>query len=735
MLALGVSNLGLSSSQKRAGLTIGQLLPAGLNRVAAIYTDPARPGYDECIQQNRKALGPERVLGGWVTPVGNDNVTTQVSPTSFTTVGGTTATRVAAALLTGFTPGRTVWVMARMTTSIPVGSVQVYAREGSNPGAGTLLGNSGASSVPGWFSFFFVATSVNANLLFTSSMPGQNMAVENITAMEVTDWSKVVLTDDPFGAVPLFSVMQTPRGRGWLMDRSFGMIRGPELCQDVSIDDAAKWGLTQPTSGSVTVSGGLLTINSLDGSYAAGSHNLSSGIVAKRWYEAVFEVVSVTGGGIRLDAAGTNGPVRTVAGIYVQKFQAAVNSVGVLFVRGGGVSSGAIASLSVKELPGNHMSQPTAAARGDFSARYNFRTASEFLSLAYNASSRAVVTNGYANTVRGQQTAARVVNSDGSQPAVFHRETVAPSVAFAQITTYMELKFPNNDSFLLQIYFGSGSSTGGAYGSMNIVNGVPSPTGPGMVCTPLSDGWHKVVFTYTPSVGSVTEVFTLPAGKEMLVGGSDIRLTSDTIASIPEYQQSWSALDYDDEGFPVYFRPQTDDFAYADIDPAGATKALVIWAGQKMSEAASGMAFEMSANSDGAAGSLRLVIPASNGAHEAAYASRGSATMVSVSVIGQTQYDTPARVLAVGSSDIEADSHSLTLNEQTTVSSSADQGTGTYQALRGYFGSRGGTTSFLNARETVPMLLLYMKPTDPGLPAWLLSRLKRNYAKAAGVTL
>jgi hypothetical protein len=135
-----------------------------------------------------RKLGPERAAGSWSVAAGYDNVISANSPSSFTSMGGATANRVTK-MLEALTVGKTYWLTLRVT-SANAGTVGVYVREGSTPGAGvTTYNNPAAIQVGQMFTASFVATSATANILFVGTQgSAQNYAVDSISLDEVLEW-------------------------------------------------------------------------------------------------------------------------------------------------------------------------------------------------------------------------------------------------------------------------------------------------------------------------------------------------------------------------------------------------------------------------------------------------------------------------------------------------------------------------------------------------------------------
>lgn len=132
-------------------------------------------------------------------------------------------------------------------------------------------------------------------------------------------------------------------------------ILGPELVADPSFNDPTKWALTQPTSGSITISDGDLSILSLDGTWT-GAIAVAAQITQGKAYRTVMTVKSYTGGqGVRIDVGGVSGNMWKSAGVFESVIVAAVTGASSVNVaRGGGVagSGGVVSEVSVREILG-----------------------------------------------------------------------------------------------------------------------------------------------------------------------------------------------------------------------------------------------------------------------------------------------------------------------------------------------------------------------------------------------
>jgi hypothetical protein len=254
-----------------------------------------------------------------------------------------------------------------------------------------------------------------------------------------------------------------------------------------------------------------------------------------------------------------------------------------------------------------------------------------------------------------------------------------------------------------------------------LFSGAGTVTLSGTATGTLSAGSH----TITATAGTLT--LTVSGA----VTEADLRFAADAHIGKP-YQRVTTASNYDEEGFPTYLRRQTDDWARAfAVNPAGATKALAFWAGQKMSDAATGVLIEASEITTTGSGKIAIFGP--NVFPDAGYRtrSRGSSNADADALF--SGFRAPGRHVARVQTDITNDVNQLSINGSLAASSTADQGTGTYLTHDLFEGARGGTSLFANTRTYTPPLLMYIQPDDPGPTASEIARLEAKYLRAAGV--
>jgi hypothetical protein len=651
-MRLRATRLTAASNPRRRLLDPARLYQTA-GRVGVCYTsDTGGVSWDDLIAENMRALGPELVVNGSsdagpiVFP--NDGFIRLASKeqssdfhqdgefsTKLTSVPGSGSHY----WVFGLIPANTA-IRVSGSVYVPTGATSGQTIRAVDRGDGSFVLDLLTTSQFGqWVNFSFVrAGKATAwDLSFGNNLSADwgsaSIYFDNISVREI-DLSKCTLYHDSAGTVPVVYPIAAGQGMGFLRDRSAGSALGAELLAFGS-----------PSTG-VSVSGSSVTFDGTQAS--AQSIAITAGSTASRFYELQF-TAAVTSGSYRVRQTGQAGTFVSTSGVFRVVvsaitglgFEVQSNTTGNLFV-------GTISNISVRELPGFPLSQPTLSARGEFSRRFNQLLATATLS------TQSVTT----------------------------------------IATTYRLLFSGAGTVTL-----SGTATG-----------------------TLSAGSH----TITATAGTLT--LTVSGA----VTEADLRFSADAHIGKP-YQRVTSASDYDEEGFPTYLRRQTDDWARAfAVSPNGATKALCFWAGQKMSDAATGIAFETSPDgTTGNPGAVALAAPSLAGANSYRATSRGAGGL---STAGTGVFaPAPGRHVARTQSDIPNDVNQLYINGTLAESSTTDQGTGPYLTYDLFEGARNGTSLFSNTRTYTPPMLMFIQPADPGPTDSEIARLEAKYLRAAGV--
>jgi hypothetical protein len=159
---------------------------------------------------------------------------------------------------------------------------------------------------------------------------------------------------DSAGTIP--AALEQPVGL-WV-DSRFGAVRGGEVFSDAGVTFAGA---------SARVSPGVYRIYSSDGSLSLAQQ--AGALVIGKSYEVNLTVDSITTLGTGVVGDTTGGPVLNTTG--PKRWIGVATGTAFSVKRNGGVTDIQISGLSIREVPGNHATQPTSANRFTVSARYN----------------------------------------------------------------------------------------------------------------------------------------------------------------------------------------------------------------------------------------------------------------------------------------------------------------------------------------------------------------------------
>jgi hypothetical protein len=367
----------------------------------------------------------------------------------------------------------------------------------------------------------------------------------------------VTLYQDNLGTTPITALEQTV---GLILDKSRGLELGPEL---VTNGDFGSGAVGWTLGANWAISGGVATLTSGEGT--ADSLALSSfdGGPLGRAHIVSIDVVSATGPiTLSMSRAGSSAVFGAGSGTRQQIRFTTITGPGGFAISMAAGGSCVIDNISVRELPGHHLSQATAAARGRLSARYNTVNQTENLAHADWFREGGIDVVGQTITVLPGSTIARVVRQQGRLGTALglHTATIEFSVVgHCRVVVGLTSQFVN-------AYVGTAiDSVSGEV--VNTVN--PNCTHINTSVENLGGGRFRVAVTGVRADASAqawgaglwiagpTQNATYPqqawdsAGEvTVTVHGIDCRL-ADYPASWPQYQRVTSASDYDTAGFPA----------------------------------------------------------------------------------------------------------------------------------------------------------------------------------------
>jgi hypothetical protein len=516
---------------------------------------------------------------------------------------------------------------------------------------------------------------------------------------------------DAAGTTPV-TAMEQPVGL-WL-DKSRGLVLGSELVSNPGPSFTATTGWSINSGHTLSVVGGKIRATNGAGGYATASIPFTT--VVGTTYRFVYELQNT--GAMRVATSASSGDIvaATIGTGSAQSvhFKATTTTTYINFYVNSG-TVGVTADLSyvtIKELPGNHASQSTAASRPVLSARVNLLTRTEEFDnsawtkdaiLAFGSGSTANAT-----TAPDGATTADLITEDLTTAAHGVRQSVAVTTGVNYTYTVRAKQAVGTRTLTLRSQY---TPTGFQGATFNLSTGATSGVGTGITAasTDLGNGWWLCSISFASSgTGSgvfyvnITSAGTVSyagdGASSIYIWGADLRLTADATAAIPAYQRVVTATDYDTSGFPHYLRfDGVDDSLSTGSINFTSTDKMTVFAGvTKLSDAVRGAIVELSGDVSALNGAFLVDGPGLTPASDHyRFVSKGTA--VAVASTGAA-YPAPTTSVLAATSDISGDSTILRINGTQAASSTADLGTGNYGNYPLYIGRRGGTTLPFNGR-------------------------------------
>ena len=504
-----------------------------------------------------------------------------------------------------------------------------------------------------------------------------------------------ILYQDAAGTTPVTAVEQPV---GLMLDKSKGLVLGPELVTNGTFDTSSLTGWANYGTGSIAYdSAGLRGIITATG--PAGGAYLTLNCVVGKTYKVVFELTAGTKSAVR-SLIGANGAVGNVgdtnqilSGVPTQRtivFTAGATTPQLIILDWASTTGNwFVDNISVRELPGNHAYQATSANRPVLSARVNLLTKTEDFSDA------AWSKNGV--TVSGQTI--REISTTGGHSLVV-ASSQAPINSVNTIT--LEAKAAKRSRIVIQ----HGAFTVG----YDLSNGTAADfngSGATFSITSVGNGWYRCVFTKAITtnnsvifaIASDANYTTAYAGDDtqdsILLRYPDLRVTN-TGVNLPAYQRVNTSTDYDTTGFPLYLKCNGTNTAMQtnSIDFTGTDKMTVLAGVRKLSNAA-GIITELSTNFGLNLGSFYAVAGYDIGFHWS-FLARGNASADVTQASGVTTPIAPATAVISATSNIAESLNTYRLNASAGSNSTGALGTGNFGNYPLYLFARSGSQYFFN---------------------------------------
>lgn len=506
-----------------------------------------------------------------------------------------------------------------------------------------------------------------------------------------TRFPNVTLFTDTAGTAPV----KTPgESVALMLDKSRQLALGPELVAPINF-----------TSGWSTT-GAAVTYDSATTYTAAGTANVfRSYFTIGSWYR--LDISSTFTNSVILYNSNTGlNPIGTLVSGQTHTFY--FNAVATqLNIRPGSAGTVTINSISVREHPGYHATQATAASRPIYSVMpitgvRNLFTYSEQFSNARWTLREIILTSDAQMAPDGTLTADKIVETTANFEHAILGGNLSSSIA-ATSTCTVSFYAKAAERYKVCVTY---PTTGDAAVAWDLSTGTQLGALAGTAISAsiqsAGNGWYRCSMTYTrPGSGSTSHNFHImpnsatSSGGRTYVGdgtsglyiwGAQVEYGATTTA----YQRVGSQYDVTESGVTSLHYLSfdgTDDFMVTSTITPNTNKVQVFAGVRKLQQAAVGIIAEHSTSLDSNNGSWTLT-----DRNAALYAAQSKGTSPSGIVYSSGTYTPQITSLLTMTTDIAGDVARIRVNGTGDAVATADQGTGNYLAYPLYIGRRGGTT-------------------------------------------
>lgn len=520
---------------------------------------------------------------------------------------------------------------------------------------------------------------------------------------DASDLGTMFTTSD--GTTPVTAVEQAV---GLILDKSRGLAVGAELVTNGDFSGGlTSWTNSSAGTGTAAVSSGVLTLTRGADSNNIGAVDQKLTTVANTWYRVTLTAGGAGGPRIFVGTAQGGTTLLSYAispvGAVVAYFMATGTTSWLRFNGATNNSSVTIDDVSIKAVSGTHAIQPTAASRPVLRNRYNLLERSQEFDNAYWTKTNASISANATTAPDGTLTADKLIDTVTNAE---HYAERAYATAGGSHTFRAFLKAAERTWGVLR---GVNSAAVNCRAWFDLANGVAGAvTGTGTsTITAAGNGWYFCTVTVPLANTSAFEwrigvtnadntvAYAGDGTSGIFVWGADLRAANDT--AFP-YQRINAATDYDSDAtkFPLYLAfDGSDDSLYtaANLDLSGTDKVTVFAGVTKLSDAATGVLAELSADWSANNGSFLLAAP--NGA-AANYtgAIRGTANAVPVA----SSISAPITSVVTLSGNISGDLAELRVAGAVAATVTSDLGTGNFGSYQLNIGRRNNASSPFNGR-------------------------------------
>jgi hypothetical protein len=482
-----------------------------------------------------------------------------------------------------------------------------------------------------------------------------------------------------------------------MLDKSKGLVLGPELVP--ALNFTAGWfgigGFVSATSDSFTTSG-------------AGGVYLNNILEANKGYEIAITGTSGASFSLRqADNGGGNSVDVSTSGFGTFRFVATRTA---LYLRNAGAGTTTISGISVRELPGFHATQATAAARPILGrvpsgGRRNLLERTEEFDNAYWTKTLGTVAANTTTAPDGTATADTFTETALSGPHDVRRSFSAVSGQSYTFSCYVKAKDRT------QVVLGTFPSPNWA-GKFDLSAGTYLGAAPSFVAPTsgaildVGNGWYRCSVTFTATATGTRTVFLGPSidgsnnayvgdgTSGIFIWGAQLELGSTATA----YQRVTSTFDVTEAGQPdnyyLSFDGVDDSMVTPTITP-GIDKVQVFAGVRKLSDAALGLIVSCRDGEINLSG-FSVFAPRTISTGDYAFRSRGTSNNADATT--SNIYPAPRNNVLTGIGQIANSVSEIRVNGSLAASSALVQGSGNYPNQPISIGARATGTLFFNGQ-------------------------------------
>ena len=531
------------------------------------------------------------------------------------------------------------------------------------------------SPLDGFASPFGAQRGFNPLRIFANDEPGTWFEADDSTTL-FTDVAGTTPVTAPGDAVAL------------QLDKSQGLTLGPELVTNGGFDTDTDWTL----SGTASISAGQLTLAA-----ASDDARQTTSVSAGRSYE-----ITVVRGGTAivvcylgtLSSGGLSSFQMNTAGTFTFILNAASANAGLVRLAhvGGSGTFATIDNISVRELPGNHRTQATTAARPLYAlhpvggVRNKLQYTEEFDNAVWTKLNATVTANA-TTAPDGTTTAEKLITNSGANYSTSYLQQVVSAGSEIAYTYTVYAKAAELDYVLITLERASDAS--GYYFNLStgVVGSRFGATGTAEI-EDVGGGWYRCSFTKTSSASTAdyfVRIYATPTDplsgtgdgtSGLFVWGAQLEQSS----TATNYQRVGSFLDVSEEGKArrgrIWYNGTSHFMQTGTITP-GTDKVQVFAGVRRNSDVNDGseMLLELSADIASNAGSFFM---AANGAAPYDWAVRSRGTTASSAFQEAQANGVNLTSINTALLDISADSTILRIDGVQAGEATGDQGAGNY---------------------------------------------------------